>query len=126
VRKAKPWQVVLVVAALVVACVSVVVIFRGKSPVTLSDELTLVDVTTGELWTVSVKGRGVGIPATNPETGVQSLISAFQDEQGRWIAGSRDMKAVGHLGIKPAAVDPKTGEIRVAEGKPKRLRLGGG
>ncbi len=118
----KPWQIVVIVAACVIVVGSLVyMLTAGGKSVRTSDEITLADVTSGQLWVASVKNRGIGIPAVNPDTGTQSLVSVYKDEDGRWIAGSRDLQAVRNLGIQSKAVDPRTGEVQVT-GEPRKLK----
>jgi hypothetical protein len=116
--KAKPWQIVVIVAALVIAAVSVALTLRRNDQPKLSEDVMLVDVTTGQLW----KAARVGIPATNPETGKQSLVSVYQDQNGRWMTSNREVAVVTTLGVQPTAVDTSTGEVKVTSDKAKRLR----
>jgi hypothetical protein len=119
---ARPWQIVLIVAALVLAVVSLMYFFAGRGSVRTSGEVTLVDVTTGELWKASIRARGIGIPATNPDTGKSTLVMVSQDGDGRWIVSARDIGAIRSAGIDPKAVDPGTGEVTVSGERPRRLR----
>ena len=120
---AKPWQIVVIVAACILVVGSLVyALTTGGPSVKTADQITLADVTTGQLWVASVKNRGIGIPAVNPDTGKQALVSVHQDEEGRWIAGSRGLQAIKNLGITPTAVDAKTGQVQVTGDSPKRFK----
>lgn len=74
----------------------------------------LVDAATGDLFEFSLaSGRAVSIPARNPDTGLRSLLPVYEKD-GRWVLAGRELAALNHLDVQPAAIDRKTGEVRVA------------
>lgn len=121
----KPWQIVVMVLAIVAVGASAYFTFSGTSEVKFADEILMVDVNTGDLFAFPVGRRKVVIaPETNPETGTRSLLSVYKDERGRWLVDGRELGA--HLSNIPgdhnAIVDRRSGEVRVNSDKPKKGR----
>ncbi|MBL9030600.1 MAG: hypothetical protein JNM80_02700 [Phycisphaerae bacterium] len=120
----KPWQIVVLVAALVVGGASAYYMFGSREQVNFAGEVLLVDVTTGDLFSYPVGGkRGIMIPAKNPETGKVALLSVDKSPEGKWIVGPRDLPALKQIEGEPKAlVDRRTGEVRVSSEQPKRMK----
>lgn len=121
----KPWQIVVMVLAVVAVVASAYFTFTGDDQVKFADEILMVDVNTGDLFAFPVGRRQVVIaPETNPQTGTKTLLSVYKDERGRWIVDGRELGA--HLpnipGDHKAIVDRKSGEVRVNSEKPKKGR----
>ncbi|MFN0133229.1 MAG: hypothetical protein ACKVW3_11985 [Phycisphaerales bacterium] len=119
----KPWQIVVLVAALVVGAVSAYYMFGNQERVKFAGEILLVDVTTGDLYSYPIGGkRAIMIPAKNPDTGKVALLSVDKIE-GKWIVGQRDLAALPRIeGDPKALVDRKTGEVRVTSEKATQLK----
>jgi hypothetical protein len=120
---AKPWQIVVIVAAIVLVIGSLAYTFSGSAPVKTASELLLVDVGTGDLFVASVRNRGIAIPANHPETQQPTLVPVSQDEEGRWTVSRREIGALKTLKVSTSAlVNEQTGEVRVNEGTRRKLR----
>lgn len=111
---AKPWQIVVIVVGLLIGVAGIVYVVRPAAKVKIADTVHVVDVTTGEVFKASIAGRKT-IPTVNPETGQESLVRCYFDEaDGKWKVGSRDMAIVRYLqsqNVAVEAVDLRTGEI---------------
>ena len=123
--KVKPWQVVLLVLALVALGTSAYLSF-GSSPdrPRLISEITMVDVTTGQLFSFSLGGkRGVSVPETNPDSGKRTLVPVMKDESGSWIVGPRDRAVLSTFSQEPTlVVDRGSGKVQGAPGEPRHVR----
>ncbi len=119
----KPWQVVLIVAAVVAVACSVYFTLGGGPPVKLADEVLLVDITSGQLWAFPTGGhRAIVTPAKSPETGKIALFHVSKNAAGTWTVSNRDLTALPMIEGEPKAlVDRKTGEIKVIDENPKRM-----
>ena len=122
---AKPWQIVVLVVAVVAVATSAYFSFSGGETVKFADEVLMVDVNTGDVFAFPVGRRQVVIPPeTNPESGTKSLLRVHKTDTGKWLLDSREVAALlptiqgGH----EAVVDRKTGEVRVKNEKPKSGR----
>ena len=106
----KPWQIVLMVAA-VVAMAASAYFTLGGSGIKLEDEVLLVDITTGDLYAFPTGGhRAIVCPAKNPDTGKIALFRVFKNGEGAWAVSSRDLGALGMVEGEPKALlDRKTG-----------------
>jgi hypothetical protein len=121
----KPWQIVVMVIAVVAVAASAYFSFSGKDEVKFVNEITMVDVNTGDLFAFPVSRRQVVIPPeTNPDTGKRTLLSVNKSTEGKWLIDGRE--AAGILpsieGDHKAIVDRKTGEVRVNNEKPRQGR----
>jgi hypothetical protein len=119
---AKPWQIVVIVAAIVMVIGSAVYMFSGRQTVNTANELMLVDVGSGDLFIASLRKRGIALPAAHPDTQQPTLVPVSQDEEGRWVVSRRDIGALKNLNVNTSAfVDERTGEVRVNEGTRRKL-----
>jgi hypothetical protein len=120
----KPWQIVLIVAALAAAGTSAYLTLSGGSPVPLDEQVLLVDVTNGDLFAFSTAGhRAVVPPAKNPETGKVALFQVYKNEAGDWMVSGRQLGALALVEGEPKALlDRKTGKVRVSSETPKPLK----
>lgn len=121
---AKPWQIVLIVAAVVIAVGMSVYTFSGGDSIDVPDTLMLVDVETGKLYSASTRNGGVSVPAVSPESGRRSLVTVSKNEDGRWVANARELSILPSFKVEPKVVDSKTGEVRVSEDRPTPLKRG--
>jgi hypothetical protein len=119
-RRARPWQIVIVVAACIAVGLSIYLALTGDRGAQINSEITLVDPSTGELFR-SGGSRGVTIPATNPRTGQAMLIPAIH-EGDKWFVNKRYLPSIDRAGAHLDALDRTTGEVRVNAGSPTRLR----
>jgi hypothetical protein len=118
----KPWQIVLMVVAVVAVGASAYFSFSGGSEVKFAKEITMVDVNTGDLFFFPVSRREVVFPPeTNPTTGKRALLTVNKNESGKWILEGRQRAAMlaDIEGDHKAVIDSKTGEVKVNNEKPK-------
>lgn len=121
----KPWQIVLMVVAVVAVAASAYFSFSGSSgrPELIS-EITMVDVTTGQLFNFTLGGkRGVSVPETNPDSGKRTLVPVYKDSAGTWMVDPRDRPALREFSKEPKLfVDGNSGKVEAAPGKPRHVR----
>jgi hypothetical protein len=122
---AKPWQIVLMVVAVVAVAVSMYLTTSGtdEKPAMVED-VTMVDVTTGELFVFNVSGgRSISVPGVHPTSKKRSLLPVMKDESGQWIVSARDLSALSATEGEPTAItDRRTGRVSTAPGEPKRVQ----
>lgn len=81
----KPWQLVLLIAAVVVLFVSLWISLSGEK-VKSASSFYMIDVMTGEVYKANISGRrSVMVPAKSPETMVRSIVPILQTEEDTWI-----------------------------------------
>ncbi|MBX3383801.1 MAG: hypothetical protein KF864_09885 [Phycisphaeraceae bacterium] len=123
---AKPWQIA-VIGAAVLAVVGVSVYSCSNSrDLGLAKEIPMVDVVTGDRFVVKVpKSGSMGIPSKHPETGNETLIPLYQDENGNWRVSERYASSVNlkALGVESSALDRASGQVRVSD-KPIKTIVG--
>jgi hypothetical protein len=117
-RRARPWQIVIVVAACVAVGLSVYLALTGDRGPQINSEITLVDPSTGDVFRSG--SRGMVIPATNPKTGQAMLIPAIH-EGDKWFVNKRYLPSIDRAGARLDALDRATGEVRVTGDPPARL-----
>lgn len=120
----KPWQIVVIVAAVAAVAVSAYFAFGRGVPVTMANQMTVVDITSGDLYTVELgPKKGMVIPGMNPKTGRATLFPVTKTEAGEWKVSSRDLGALRVAEGEPKAlVDAKSGIVKVTSEKPQPLR----
>lgn len=86
----KPWQIILIIAAVVVLAFSGWRMMTAGS-IDQPDGHMTVDVMTGQLYLIRKgKAKGIMYPTVNPDTGERTLIPVSQDEgSGDWILDRR-------------------------------------
>jgi hypothetical protein len=124
----RPWQVVIIVLALLGAVGMSVYSFTSSDGVEQSDSLSMVDVATGELFISPFpKGRPAFFPAKSPDTGTLSLYPAFQKD-GKWMLEGRYIPVV--KADKATKLDVigelRGGELKVKSNTPRRANVFGG
>lgn len=131
--KVKPWQIVLIVLAVVVCGVSVgMTMFGGGGP-RLGDRIEMVDLVTGDRYWIDVSGNRRGtFPAKHPETGMRTLVRIHAQEDGTWTSGEI---AAAAAQVESTGVDPRevfeavesyeTGVVRPNEADPIEYVPGG-
>ncbi len=81
----KPWQVVVIVAAVLVLGFSVVR-QMGKGKIDFPDSVLVVDVETGDMYRMSLgKRNGAYFPEKNPDSGKHTLMPVIKSESGEWV-----------------------------------------
>ncbi len=121
----KPWQIVVMVIAVVAVAASAYFTFAKGEKVKFANEITMVDVNTGDLFAFPVGRRQAVVPPEkNPETGKRTLLSVDKDASGKWIIPGREIAAFLPTieGEHKAITDAKSGEVRVNNEKPKAGR----
>lgn len=121
----KPWQIVVLVAAVLAIGVSLYFSFNSEDDVEFADSMVMVDLESGQLIDAPFpKGRAVSPPATNPDTKRRTFFPAAERD-GKWFVSSRYLPYVKEFVPKPERVliDAKTGEVKVANDSPKRLNV---
>jgi hypothetical protein len=118
----KPWQVVLIIAAIAAVGVSVYLSFGGDGPVEQASEMTVVDITTGDLYVLRLsKTKAIIMPAPNPETGKRTLFPVAKREDGKWSVSRRDLELLPLAEGEPKALaDRKSGHVNVTSETPKK------
>lgn len=110
-RNAKPWQIVLLVLAVIAVIASTIYSLRNSDDLGLANKISMVDVLTGDRFIVKVpKSGSMGIPGTNPVTKESTLVPYWKDEEsGQWKVIDRYAASVVKK-VKGAkiAVDPST------------------
>lgn len=122
--KVKPWQiVVMVVAVVAVAASAYLSLNKDKGP-KLIDEITMVDVTSGDLFVFPLTGKkSVAIPELNPDTGKRTLMPTYRNEAGEWTIGPRDRDALNAFKNEPKlVVEVSTGKVTVSATAPRKVR----
>jgi len=90
----KPWQIGLFVGAVVVLGASLAWSMMGGEKVNIAGGITVVDVKTGDLYSVNLRGsRSVMIPARHPETKERTLFPVIK-EDGEWRLVERYARAL--------------------------------
>ncbi len=113
-RRAKPWQIVLVVACFAALGVSLYITTMRGPKVEIRDSVQMADVETGELFTVKIgPGGNAMVPGMNEKTKRLSLVRVEQ-RNGEWFVIERDLAALNAVQVEPRAVlDRGTGRIQV-------------
>lgn len=121
---AKPWQIVLIVVAVVGLGFSVWRFGFTKGP-DLPDSVLLVDVKTGNLFELQLGGRKAAYyPEKHPDTGERTLMPVIKRDDGVWQIGPRILPALEDVqGETPAVTDTSTGVVNVVDERPRRIRL---
>jgi hypothetical protein len=122
--KANWWQWGVMGAALLATAGAAWWSLRAGERVRFATEIHMVDVTTGELFVFALDGRrGVMVPGRNPGTDRLALLPVEKREDGKWYIGARGLAGLKVVEGEPrAVVNPDTGEVNVANERPKRLR----
>lgn len=115
---AKPWQIILIVVAVVGVGFSVWRFGFGDR-VVQSDHVTTMCVVTGEIYEIRLgKAKGLMLPAKHPETGERTLFPAEQ-QGGKWVVspnflgGAQPDQTPGSRVNLDGSVDGAGGEPKV-------------
>jgi|GEM_PF-1136298 len=101
----KPWQIVLIVLALIVCGVSVgMTMFGGGGP-RMGDRIEMVDLVSGDRYWIDVSGKRRGtFPAKHPETGLRTLVRIHEQDDGSWTSGEIAASAAQ---VESTGADPR-------------------
>jgi len=86
----KPWQIILIVLAVLVLGFSVWQ-FAFKDSIPQTDGYLTVDIMTGQLYDIRKgKARGIPLPARHPDTGERTLypVNPSDVEENEWVVPS--------------------------------------
>lgn len=119
----KPWQVVLIVAAVGVLGFSVWKFALSDGlEAQMVDSVYMVDVGTGQIYEFNITGRrGVMIPGKNPDTGKYSLMPVQQTENGSWTIDRADLDSLRFVDGDATAIDRGTGVATVSDNPPIKV-----
>jgi len=112
-ERIKPWQIVLMVVAVLVLGFSVWK-QMSKPSVDLPNSVVVVDVSTGDLYRMKLgKRNGAYFPERNPETGKLNLMPIEKNEQDEWYIVRHVMPALADIDGKNNVVDASSGKVTV-------------
>jgi hypothetical protein len=116
----KPWQIVLFVLAAIAVAISVARGLLADRP-ELSHELHLVDIRTGEMYSIDPSGKSIPVPARSPVTGERNLFPVAEGEDGEWTVDYRALNQIKAGRADAAeAIDIDSGRVLEAS-KVKRI-----
>jgi hypothetical protein len=109
----KPWQIILIVVAVGVLGFSVWKQI-SKPSIDLPNSVTVVDVTTGDLYTMKLgKRNGAYFPEKNPESGKNTLMPIVKNENGDWYVDGHAMGVLQDVNGEINVVDEVTGKVTI-------------
>lgn len=117
---AKPWQLVVIALGALGAIGGITWVIMNDEPVEMSHEVTLADVSTGDLYTVSTKKRAVVIPEVSPTSGKQTLVRVKKNAEGKWVVLPQDLDSLAEDADRAAVQENY--EV-AAKGEPKSLTI---
>ncbi|MEM9063859.1 MAG: hypothetical protein AAGB51_00045 [Planctomycetota bacterium] len=117
----KPWQLVIVVIALLATGYSVFSGITRESGITLPDSKVFADVQTGALYRID-SSETVVVPGRSPSSGERVLWPVIEREDG-WFLSNRYLEGAQRntLASEAEAIDLETGQISVTTG-PESIR----
>jgi len=99
----KPWQIVLIVVALLALVASISYQIFNSDTVTQSTSLTLIDYKTGELFASDIPtGKSAFLPATNPGTKEDTLVPVVKRD-GKFYVAEKYVNYARSLSAKSGA-----------------------
>jgi len=115
----KPWQIVLIVAALGVLAFSGFRMMGSDVVKGPSGQMT-VDVLTGQLYMLKKgKARGIAYPAKNPDTGDRTLFPVSQEDgSDDWVINPRAIEAITDDMYDQSSVLGSRGRIQTLDEEP--------
>lgn len=111
--QAKPVQIAIIVIGLLVGVVGIVLALRGDKKPDLANKIVLVDVTTGDAYAVSIKGRSIVLPYKHPETEQRTLLPMNVKQGDGWYLDDRYLSALDRIENVSTLVDPKSGKVAI-------------
>ncbi len=114
----KPWQIILIIAALLVLGFS---LWKniGKKGVDLPDSVLVVDVSSGDMYRIKLgKRNGAYFPERNPDTEELSLMPVVKDENGDWYIVGHALPTLEDVTVTPSIVkNAQTGLVEIQSEK---------
>ena len=131
--QAKPWQIVLIVIAVIGSAGSVAWTLMSRDSIQFGNRIEMVDLVTGDRYWIDVSGDRRGtFPAKHPETQQRTLVRIQEDDNGVWKSFEIRSAAAQIRGsgqnpqeLFQAVESFETGVIRVSDAEPKQYRPGG-
>lgn len=118
----RPWQIGLIVLAVIVLGTSAFFTIRDPNKVEFVDEVYLVDVATGDLFVYNSNKRGIVLPALHPDTGERTLLKVVKTESGDWSLEARDLGRLDEFeSINTESINTDTGLIAPPNSKARRI-----
>jgi len=119
----KPWQIILIVLALCALAFSVVKFgYKPSIESQMADKMTLVDVQTGQLYTVDVSGRRTFMfPMRNPDTREIALVPV-REIDGEWFILERYVSMMEQVTVPIDAVSDPEGPVEILDADPIRIK----
>ncbi|MBL4591424.1 MAG: hypothetical protein JKY96_05640 [Phycisphaerales bacterium] len=121
----KPWQIVIMVLAVIALGFVVVKYgFGGGSPESkMNSSMTLVDVETGQLYTFDISGKnGIVIPARNPESNKKALLPVYKNDDSEWAISNRYRTLLDSMEVPTDAVAGNDAKVQVLDNSPIELK----
>ncbi|RNC81593.1 MAG: hypothetical protein ED559_07325 [Phycisphaera sp.] len=121
--QAKPVQIAVIVIGLLVGVVGIVLATSGGGGADLANRMVLIDVKTGDVYSVSLQGRSVRLPYPHPDTSESTLLPASLDEDtNTWYLSNRYLKALENIEGISDKVDTESGKVDIpADTKPQSI-----
>ncbi len=121
--KSKPVQIAIIVIGLLVGVIGIFLAMKNNAGPDLAGRMMMVDVTTGDTFAVSTKGRSIVIPYKNPDTETYTLLPMMQKEDGGdWYLKSRYMVALDNIENQTDKLDKESGKLLIdPDIKPRKL-----
>lgn len=119
----KPWQIILIIVAIGALGFSVWKFALNTGP-DMPDSVTLVDVKTGDLFSLRIggKGRAAYYPEKHPDTGERTLLPVIENEDGTWRISGHSLPALQDVdGATPAVENNQTGAVSVSSNSKRRI-----
>lgn len=115
----KPWQIILIIAAVIVLAFSSMRMLNSGKIKHPTGHMT-VDVMTGQLYLVQKgKAKGIMYPVKHPDTGERTLYPVNQnDVTGEWILSERVANGITEDLIKKSSVLESKDRVTIDEAKP--------
>ncbi len=118
----KPWQIGLFIVAVVVLGGSLAFSFLGGSSVNLKDSHILIDVTNGDRFTFSTRGRrAMALPEKNPDSGEYTLLPIIENDDS-WVIVPRAMGMLENMEYSSVVVNSQSGAVEYSDKAPRRAR----
>lgn len=119
----KPWQLILVILAVVVLGVSLWFSIFGGTRLESPNSVMLADIETGDRFIVNTSGSKIAIlPAKNPESGVRSLFPVVRSDDGQWmVTPAMGWGLIDYEGPANAVSDRESRIVNISDRSPKKL-----
>ncbi len=117
-EKAKPWQIILMVLAVIALGFSVWKFGFSGGRVVQPDSFMTVDIMTGQLYELRKgKARGMLLPAKNPDSGGRTLYPV-EELDGVWVVKNAYLGYLSEDDLKKSKVTGGSGVVQVMDTDP--------